>query len=76
MVVGGPADVFDVAGAKAFLRRRGFGEFEFNFTKEMVFELVHTSGGEQDRFVPLGNHHIARANGVSFGFKEVQIFVA
>ena len=32
MVVSGTADVFDVAGTKAFLGGRGFGEFEFHFT--------------------------------------------
>ena len=42
----------------------------------MVFELVHPGGGEQHRFVPFGYHHIARANGVSLGFEEVQILIA
>jgi len=37
----------------------------------MVFELVHARGSEQNRFVPFGDHYIARANGVPFGFEEV-----
>ena len=76
MMVSGATNVFDVAGAKAFLSGCGFGKFEFNFTQEMVFELVHASRCKQHRFVPFGHHHIARADGVSLGFEEVQILVA
>ena len=61
---------------EAFLSSRGFGELQFDFTQEVVFELVHARRREQDGLVPFRDHHIARANGVSFGFKEVEVLVA
>jgi hypothetical protein len=36
------SDVVDVTRSNAFLARRGFREFEWPNSKELIFELVHS----------------------------------
>ena len=41
VVIGGAADVVDVAGPQAFLAGGGPGEFQLAAAEEVVLELVH-----------------------------------
>ena len=73
VVVGGPADVVDVARAETFLTACGAVELQLAAAEEMVLELVHAGWGEEHRGVPTGHKHIARPADTSLGFKEFQI---
>ena len=76
VVVGGAADVVDVAGAEAFLAGGGAGEFELHFAEEVVLELVHAGGREEHGGVPGGDEHVAGAAAVPFGLEEGQVLFA
>ena len=76
VVVGGAADVVDVAGAEALLAGGGAGEFELHFAEEVVLELVHAGGREEDGGIPGGDEHIAGAAVVALGFEECQVLFA
>jgi len=70
VVIGGASHVVDVAGAETFLAGGCPGEFEFAPTEEMVFELVHPGGREEDGGVPSWHEDIARFADAAFGFKK------
>jgi hypothetical protein len=76
VVVSGAADVFDIAGAEALLAGGRPREFKFDFAEEVIFELIHAGGREQNRFVPAGNQHITGAQAVVLGNEKVEIFLA
>ena len=71
VVIGGAADVVDVAGAQAFLAGGGPGEFELHLAQKMVLELVHPGRGEQHRRVSWAP---ARRSGgdAALGFEEFE----
>ena len=73
VVVSGASDVVDVAGAKAFLARCGAGEVELDLPQEVILELVHSGGSEQDGRVPGGDQHITSLSHAAFGFEERQV---
>ena len=66
----GSSDVVDVAGSQTFLAGRRFGEFEFDASEEVIFELVHSCGGEEYRRIPSRHQYIARLAYAAFGFKK------
>ena len=74
VVIGRAADVFDVAGAQAFLAGRGPGEFELHLAQEMILELVHARRREQHRGIPAGHQHVARPADAALGLEKGQIF--
>ena len=76
VVVGGAADVVDVAGAEAFLAGRGPGELQLAAAEEMVLELVHAGRGEQHRGVPARHQHVAGPADAALGLEEGQVFFA
>ena len=76
VVVGGAADVVDVARAQAFLAGRGPGELQLAAAEEMVLELVHAGRREQHRGVPAGHQHVAGPADAALGLEEGQIFFA
>ena len=76
VVVGGAADVLDVAGAQALLAGRGPGEIELALAQEVVLELVHAGRREQHRGVPARHQHVAGAADAALGLEERQIFFA
>ena len=73
VMVRGPADVVDIAGAQAFLAGGRAGELEFAPAEEMVLELVHSGRGEQDGGIPAGNENVARAADTPFAFEEGEV---
>ena len=76
VVVGGAADVVDVAGAQAFLAGRGPGELQLAAAEEVVLELVHAGRREQHRGVPAGHQHVAGPADAALGLEEGQVFFA
>ncbi len=70
VVVGGTADVVDVAGAEALLAGGGAGEFELALAQEVVFELVHAGGREENRRIPARHEDVAGAACAALRFKE------
>ena len=76
VVVGGAADVVDVAGAKALLAGGGPREFQLDLAQEVVLELVHAGGREQHRGVPGRHEHVGGAAGVPLGLEEFKVFFA
>ncbi len=76
VVVGGAADVVDVARAETLLASRGAGELELHLAEEVVLELVHARGREQHGRIPGGHQHVARAAFVPLGLKESQVLFA
>ena len=70
------ANIFDVACAKTFLRTGGSSEFQFHIAEEMVLERIHPRRRKQNRWIPLRHQHVAGADGVSFGFVEIEIALA
>ncbi len=74
VVIGGAADVIDIAGAQALLAGRGPGELELALAQEVVLELVHAGGREQHRRVPAGHQHVAGAADAALGLEKGQIF--
>ena len=73
VVIRRSADVVDVAGSEAFLTGGRAGKVEFAPAEEMVFELVHPRGGEEDRRIPARNENVARASDAPFGFEEGKV---
>ena len=73
VVIRRSADVVDIAGPQALLAGRRAGKVEMAPAEEMVLELVHPGGGEEDRRVPAGDEHVARAAHAPFGFKEGKV---
>ena len=76
VVVGGSADVVDVAGAQAFLAGRRPGEIELAAAEEMVLELVHAGGREQHRGIPARHQHVARPPRAALRLEEGEVFFA
>ena len=76
VVVGGAADVVDVAGAEAFLAGGGAGELQLAAAEEVVLELVHAGGREEHRGVPAGHEHVAGPADAAFGLEEGQVLFA
>ncbi len=76
VVIGGHADVLDVARAEAHLASGGPREFELAHAQELCLELVHPRGGEQDRGIVARDEDVARFADASFGLKESQIAFA
>ena len=74
VVIGGAADVLDVAGAEAFLAGGGAGEFEFAAAEEVVLELVHAGRGEEHGGVPAGDQHVAGPPDAALRLEEGQVF--
>jgi len=74
VVVSRSSDVVDVAGAQAFLASRGTREVELYLAQEVVLELVHPGGSEQDGRIPSGDQHIARLSNATLGLEERQVF--
>ena len=74
VVIGGAADVVDVAGAEALLAGGGAGEFQLAAAEEVVLELVHARRGEQHRGVPAGDQHVAGPPDAALRLEEGQIF--
>jgi Xaa-Pro aminopeptidase len=72
----GPADIVDVTGPQAFLACGRASEIQFDLSKEVVFELVHPRGSEQNRWIPSRHEDVAGLADATFGFKERQIFFA
>jgi len=72
----GPAHIVDVTGSQAFLARGRASEIQFDLSKEVVFELVHPRGSEQNRWIPSRNEHVAGLADATFGLKERQVFFA
>ena len=73
VVVRGAPHVVDVAGAEALLARRRAGEIELDAAQEVVLELVHSSGGEEDRRVPFRDQNVARTADTAFRFEERKV---
>ena len=76
VVIGGPADVIDVASAQTLLATGGAGEFQFDAAEEVVLEWVHTCRRKEHRFIPARNQHIAGAHPVSLRNEVVEISLA
>ena len=76
VVVGRHADVADVAGADALLTGRRPSELQFADAQELVFELVHPGGREQDRLVLARHEHVARPADAVFGLEEGEVLFA
>ena len=70
-MIGGASDVVDVAGAETLLASGRSGEFQFHASEEMIFELIHSGGGEEDGGIPLRHKHIARLADTALGFKKL-----
>ena len=66
-----PADVFDVAGAQAFLAGRRSLEVGIAQPHELFLELVHAGRGEQDGRV-VGHQHVAGAADTALGHEEIE----
>lgn len=73
MVIRGSADVIDIPRPQTFLHGRRAGEFEFDSPQKMVLKRVHPGGSEQDQRYS-GYQHITRSAGMSFAFKEREVF--
>ena len=76
VMVGGAADVVDVAGAEAFLAGGGAGEIELAPAQEVVLELVHARRREQHRGVPPRHQHVAGPADAALGLEKGQILFA
>ena len=66
------AHVLDVAGADAFLARRGTLEAGFAQSHELALELVHAGRREEHRRI-IGNEHVAGAADAALGGKVLEI---
>ena len=73
MVVGGTADVVDIARAEAFLAGGGSGEIQLAAAEEVVLELVHSGGREEHGGVPARHEHVAGPADAAFGLEEGQV---
>ena len=71
LVERGLADVFDVAGAQAFLAGRGPLEVGIAQPHELFLELVHAGGREQHGRV-VGHQHVAGPADAALGREEIE----
>ena len=76
MVIGGPADVLDVAGSQTFLAGGRPRVVQLDLAQEVVLELVHTRRREQHAGIPSGDQHVASDARVALGFEEGQVLFA
>jgi len=76
VMISGPPDVVDVAGSQTLLASGRPGKFELAPAQEMIFELVHAGGREEDGRVPSGDEYVARAADTALGLEEGQVFFA
>ena len=67
----GAADIFDVAGADAFLAGGRPREARIAEAEEFALELIHPGGSEQHGRV-VGHEHVARPANASLGFEEFE----
>ena len=75
-VARGIADVLDVVRADALLAGRHSAAGRFKLSRKVFFERRHSRDDEQERFVVFRHKGIASAAEMSFGFKEIEKFLA
>jgi hypothetical protein len=76
VVIGCASNVIDIPCAEAFLARCGPSEFQFHFAQKMILELIHSSWGEEYRWIPSWNENVARLTTVTLGLEEGEVFLA
>src|SRR5580704_7346835 len=73
VVIGGHADVLNVAGAEAFLAGGGPRELELADAQELRLELVHAGRREEHSWIVARDEHVAGLADAALRGEEIQV---